>query len=63
MEAIVLLGEPRPEISVSVENYLQAMYKLQEREERFRAIAEAAPIPILISRVSDGTILYANTHV
>ena len=30
----MLLGEPRPEISVVVENYLQAIYKLKEREER-----------------------------
>ena len=30
----MLLGEPRPEVSVSVENYLQAIYKLEERDER-----------------------------
>jgi len=30
----MLLGEPRPEVSVVVENYLQAIYKLNEREER-----------------------------
>ena len=30
----MILGEPRPEISVVVENYLQAIYKLKEREER-----------------------------
>ena len=33
---------------------------LRESEERFRTIAQASPIPILISRMSDGTILYAN---
>lgn len=32
----------------------------RESEERFRAIAEATPIPVLLSRVSDGVILYAN---
>lgn len=36
---------------------------LRDSEERFRAIAEATPIPLLISRVSDGIILYANAHV
>ena len=33
---------------------------LKESEERFRAIAEASPILIAVSRVSDGTILYTN---
>lgn len=31
-----------------------------ERQEIFQAIAEASPIPIIISRLSDGAILYAN---
>ena len=30
----MLLGEPKPEVSVVVENYLQAIYKLKERDER-----------------------------
>ena len=30
----MLLGEPKPEISVVIENYLQAIYKLKERDER-----------------------------
>ena len=30
----MLLGEPRPEVSVTIENYLQAIYKLKERDER-----------------------------
>ena len=30
----MLLGEPKPEVSVVVENYLQALYKLKERDER-----------------------------
>jgi PAS domain S-box-containing protein len=33
---------------------------LRESEQRFRAILEASPTPILITRVSDGIILYAN---
>ncbi len=36
---------------------------LREIEERFRVIAETSPIPILISRVSDGTVLYGNDHL
>ncbi len=31
-----------------------------ERREIFEAIAEATPIPIIISRLSDGLVLYAN---
>jgi PAS domain S-box-containing protein len=38
----------------------QAEVALRESEERFRTIAQASPIPIIISRISDGTILFAN---
>jgi len=37
-----------------------AQADLRESEERFRAIAEATPIPIAITRWSDGLILYGN---
>jgi DtxR family Mn-dependent transcriptional regulator len=30
----MMLGEPKPEVSVVIENYLQAIYKLKEMEER-----------------------------
>ncbi|MEG3861577.1 PAS domain-containing sensor histidine kinase [Microcoleus sp. herbarium12] len=33
---------------------------LQESEERLRAIATATPVPMLIARLEDSTILYAN---
>jgi len=33
---------------------------LRENERRFRLISETIPVPIMVSRVSDGTILYAN---
>ncbi|MEH2283073.1 MAG: PAS domain S-box protein [Nostoc sp.] len=36
---------------------------LQESEARFRVISEAIPVPFIISRVSDGLILYANTEL
>jgi PAS domain S-box-containing protein len=34
--------------------------ELREGEQRFRTIAETIPVPVLISRISDGLILYAN---
>ncbi len=36
---------------------------LRESEERFRAIAQATPVPIMISRYSDGVMLYANPAI
>ena len=33
---------------------------LRQSEERFRAIAELSPSPIIITRISDGLVLYAN---
>ncbi|WP_442943265.1 PAS domain S-box protein [Nostoc sp.] len=36
---------------------------LQQSEARFRVISEAIPVPFIISRVSDGLILYANTEL
>ena len=36
---------------------------LQESHEQFGAIAEAMPLPMVISRVADGTVLYANSRV
>ncbi len=34
--------------------------KFQDSEARFRAISQAIPIPLVISRLSDGVIIYAN---
>lgn len=36
---------------------------LRESEERLRVIAEATPVPVLISRASDGLVLYANAQL
>jgi PAS domain S-box-containing protein len=36
---------------------------LEDSEARFRAIAEVIPVPLIISRVSDGLILYANPEL
>ncbi len=38
----------------------QAEQALRESEERFRLVAEIAPVILLISRLSDGAILYTN---
>jgi PAS domain S-box-containing protein len=41
----------------------QVERELRESEEQFRAIADATPIPIMISRNSDGLILYGNQRL
>ena len=38
----------------------QAADALKENQERFRTIAEMTPVPFVVSRVSDGLLLYAN---
>jgi PAS domain S-box-containing protein len=38
-------------------------HALEQAEQRFRAIAEASPVPLLISRPSDGRILFANERL
>ncbi len=35
---------------------------LRDSEKRFRMITETIPVPIIISRVVDGTIVYVNEH-
>lgn len=47
--------------SVEAELHSTAIAALQQSEEMFRTIAEATPVPVLISRLSDGAVLYANT--
>ncbi len=37
--------------------------ELTEAEQRFRAIVEASPTPLLLSSVADGTVLYANDRL
>ncbi|MDP6705342.1 MAG: PAS domain S-box protein [Alphaproteobacteria bacterium] len=39
---------------------VQAEAALHESEERFRVIAEATPTPMVINKISDGEVLYAN---
>ncbi len=39
----------------------QAEQSLRESEQRFRAIAAAHPVPLIITRISDGRVLFANS--
>lgn len=45
---------------IESELHSQAKEARRETEEQFRLIAEATPVAILISQISDGQILYAN---
>ena len=38
----------------------QAEAQLSDSEERFRIIAETTPIPLIITRITDGLVFYAN---
>ena len=37
--------------------------ELAQAEQRFRAVVEASPTPLLLSRLDDGTMLYANDRL
>ncbi|MEG3898067.1 MULTISPECIES: ATP-binding protein [unclassified Microcoleus] len=41
----------------------QAELAVRSSEEQFRAIASATPVPVLVSRLCDGLILYANAQL
>ncbi len=41
----------------------QRTLDLERADQRFRAIVEASPSPLILSRFSDGTILYANDRL
>ena len=51
----MLLGEPKPEVSVVVENYLQAIYKLKERGERVFSTRLAEVMDVSVATVA-GTV-------
>lgn len=44
----MMLGEPKPEVSVVIENYLQAIFKLKEQEEKLvpTRLAEAMGVSV-----------------
>lgn len=44
-------------------NRIQAVEDLRQSELRFRTIVEASPVPMIITRISDGKILYVNARM
>jgi diguanylate cyclase (GGDEF)-like protein/PAS domain S-box-containing protein len=62
----ILIEEGRRLLHITIQDVTerkQAEEALRESEERLRVIAEATPVPVLISRKSDGLVLYANAHL
>ena len=60
-----LLLETTTEHSDTMEAHLlsKAQLALRSSEEQFRAIASATPVPVLVSRLGDGLIMYANAQL
>jgi PAS domain S-box-containing protein len=60
-----ILLETTTQHSDTMEAHLlsQAQLAVRESEQQFRAIASATPVPVLVSRLSDGLILYANAQL
>jgi two-component system sensor histidine kinase ChiS len=63
-EDLQVMLEMTTEHSDTVEAQLhdQAQEALRESAERFRIIAEATPVPIVVSRADNGAIVYANAR-
>ncbi|MFN5726183.1 MAG: PAS domain-containing protein, partial [Pseudanabaena sp.] len=47
--------------AIEYEQYNRAVETMHQSEEQFRAIAESTSMAMLVSRLSDGAITYANT--
>lgn len=62
-EDLTVLLEMNTQHSDAVEEdlYQKAEEALRESERRLRLIVQATPVPVLISRVADGKIVYANS--
>ena len=60
-----ILLETTTEHSDTMEAHLlsKAELALRSSEEQFRTIASATPVPVLVSRLCDGLILYANAQL
>ncbi|MFM0413307.1 response regulator [Paraburkholderia aromaticivorans] len=54
------LAESNARLSAQVDERRRAEAKLQASEARFRTIVETSPIPLCITSMPDGVILYAN---
>lgn len=54
------LAEANRHLQEQIAEREQTEAALRESEELFRVITEISPVPLLISRVSDGAVLYAN---
>lgn len=50
------------ELKQAIAHCLQTKAELQQREEQFRRITQVLPVPIIITRVSDGRMVYGNSH-
>ncbi|MCC7541503.1 MAG: SpoIIE family protein phosphatase [Deltaproteobacteria bacterium] len=50
-------------LAIEVEARRKAESAVRTSERRFRAIVEAAPVPMIVTRVSDGRCLYANEQL
>ena len=57
---IMLEGMTEHANLVEEQLYEEAVAARRQSEERFRLIAEAAPVTVVISRLADGEVLYAN---
>ena len=55
------LAAANRELEREVAERAQIQQALRESESRLRAVAEASPVPLLITRLSDTTVLEANT--
>ncbi|MBE9131910.1 MULTISPECIES: ATP-binding protein [unclassified Tychonema] len=60
-----ILLETTTEHSDTMDAHLlsKADVALRSSEEQFRAIASATPVPVLVSRLGDGLIMYANSQL
>ncbi len=47
----------------TLEKLEEAHIKLQQADERTRSIIDASPVPLIVTRIDNGTILYANKHL
>ena len=67
LEAQTALQRARDELEQRVEErtaeLAERSRELMEAEQRFRAIVEASPTPLILSAVADGTVLYVNDRL